>query len=91
MSQPIRPDTPDAPPVLNGIQQHLRRQGRVFGFRYDLDIRSTTLSDPDEEIRRPPLLPEKRPLALPLPVEPREATQAPAPEGIGRWESEGGK
>ena len=92
MSQPTGPTGPEMPQVLSGTHQELRRRGRVFGLTYALDIRITTISDPEEEIARPPpLLTEARPLATRLAAEPREATQGTAPEGIGQWESEGGR
>lgn len=82
-SDPTRADTSD----VHGTRHEFRRCGRVFGLEYDVGIRITELS-PEMEPSRPPLLPGPRRLALPGAP---ESTEAPALEGIGRWESEGGR
>ena len=82
MSQPARPRGPEQPHVVSSTHHELRRQGRAFGFMYDLGIRITTLADGDEGIPRPPLLPVARPLALPVAAGPREVTRATATGSI---------
>jgi hypothetical protein len=81
MSEPTRPTGPELPQVLSSTHQ-LRRQGRVFGFMYDLDFRITTLSDADEGFTRPPLLPVARRFAAPVAAEPRDVTPTPAAESV---------
>ena len=92
MSKPARPTGP-AVPQIPGVPHEERRhlEGRAFGFRWDLDIRITTLFDADETVPGPLLLPDTRRLALPPSGEPPDVAPAPIPEWITRWESDGGR
>lgn len=87
MSHPTNPIVPEAPARPSGSRYELHKRGRAFGFEYDLDLRILTLSDPEMEPSISPLLPEVRRLVLPGTA---SSTVDPAPDGIGRWESEGG-
>jgi hypothetical protein len=88
MSHPTDPTRSDASGIVHATHHEIRRRGRLFGLEYDVGIRVPELSDPEMEPSRPPLLP--RPPRPVLPGTP-ERTEAEALEGIGRWESEGGK
>lgn len=60
----------------------------MLGLHCEVGIRTTSLSD-EMEPSRGPLLPAPQRLMLPAPNP--ESTDAQALEGIGRWESEGGR
>lgn len=78
MSHPADRPRSHASGSVRGTQQELRRRGRVFGLEYDVGIRMRELS------------PETEPWRHALPGDP-DGSEVPAPEEIGRWESEGGR
>lgn len=88
MSHPTDPTGPDASGSIPGMHHELRRRGHVLGLGYEVGIRITNLSD-EMEPSRASLLPAPQRLALPATK--LESTEAQAFEGIGRWESEGGR
>jgi hypothetical protein len=86
MSHPTGPEGPASPAGPSGIIREIRRRGRAFGLDYDVGIRIITLSDPEMEIARPPLL-----LGAPrLALTGGTRSEASAPEGVAVWEWEGG-
>jgi hypothetical protein len=87
MSYPTDPTGPGTPQNLPGTCHELHRRGRAFGLEYNLDIRIMALDDAVAEPVGPLLPPLARRLALPRAA---ESTDTPAPDGVGRWESEGG-
>ena len=82
------PAGPGTPQHLPGTRHELHRRGRAFGFEYDVGVRVTALDEGEMKPVRPLLPPEARRLALPGAA--GESTDAPTPDGVGCWESEGG-
>jgi hypothetical protein len=87
MSHPADSTDPGAPQILSGTRHELHRRGRALGFEYDVDIRITELADAEMEPVASPLLPEARRLVLPGAA---QSTDEPAPDGVDRWDAEGG-